>query len=147
MIHRVRAIRSNLHLKNSVRTRSADPLDRNPNPSQILSQPPVIDRQLNKLANPLRRKFHSVPPASRRLSRGRPRPRTRDLNDRRVSKKRPVILKRVLCAEGTPATRRQNRHIKEFSRWSRISWLTTNDQRRTTNDAPHAHRCKNLTSP
>src|SRR6202034_3845777 len=59
MIHRIRTVRPNLHLENRIRARPADPLDRDPDASQILSQPPVIDRQLNKVANPLWRKFHS----------------------------------------------------------------------------------------
>src|SRR5258707_14940110 len=75
MIHRVRAIRSNLHLKNGVHARSADSLYGNPNAGQILSQPPVIDGEIDELANPLRRKFHDALKSS-------------------------VILKRLLCAEG-----------------------------------------------
>jgi hypothetical protein len=58
MIHRIRTIRPNFHLKHSVRTGPADSLHGNANASQILSQPPVIDGQLNKLPHPLWRNFH-----------------------------------------------------------------------------------------
>src|ERR1700733_10140642 len=58
MIHRIGTIRSNLHLKHSVGTRPADPLDSNSDASQILSQPPVIDGNVNKLPHPLWRNLH-----------------------------------------------------------------------------------------
>jgi hypothetical protein len=58
MIHRIGTIRSNLHLKNGVSARPADPFNGNPNASQILSQPPVIDGQLNKLPHPMWRNLH-----------------------------------------------------------------------------------------
>jgi hypothetical protein len=53
MIHRIRTVRPNLHLEHRVRARPADPFDRNPRRSQSLRQPPVIDAEINKLANPL----------------------------------------------------------------------------------------------
>src|ERR1700724_1172240 len=59
MIHRIRPIRPNLHLKHRIGARPADPLNGNPHIGQILSQPPVIDSQLDKVSNPIRRKFHA----------------------------------------------------------------------------------------
>src|SRR5271155_4640808 len=81
MIHRVRSIRPNLHLEHGVRARPSGPLDSNPDASQVLSQPPVIDGKLNKLPHPLWRNLHGsagVPPAL-------------------CVQKNSVILKRVLA--------------------------------------------------
>jgi hypothetical protein len=60
MIHRVGTVRPNLHLEHFIRTGPADTLHCNPDSSQILSQSPVIDREINEVANPLWRKFHLV---------------------------------------------------------------------------------------
>lgn len=60
MIHRIGTIRANLHLKHRIDAGPADPLDRNPRRGQILSQPPVIDSEINKVANPVRGEFHTV---------------------------------------------------------------------------------------
>src|SRR5580700_4991702 len=58
MIHRIRTIRPNLHLKHGIGASAADPLDRNPDIGQVLSQTAIVDREINKVANPLWRKFH-----------------------------------------------------------------------------------------
>src|SRR6266478_4902547 len=118
MIHRVRAIRSNLHLEYGVRARHADSLHSNPDASQILSQAPVIDGEIDELANPLRRKFH-------------------------CSLKSSVILKRVLCAEG-PLQLAVKTSTSRSSH-DAFAVLFANAQRPTT--VFYAHCCKNLTSP
>ena len=61
MIHRIRTVRSNLHLEHGVGACPADSLDRNPNIGQVFSQPPVIDGEINKVANPMGREFHENP--------------------------------------------------------------------------------------
>jgi hypothetical protein len=53
MIHRIGTVRPNLHFKHGVDAAAADPLDRNSNVGQVLSQPPVVNREINELANPL----------------------------------------------------------------------------------------------
>src|SRR5438309_7460715 len=58
MIHRIRTIRPNLHLEHSICTRAAAALDRNSNVGQVLSQPQVVNREIDEVANPLWRKFH-----------------------------------------------------------------------------------------
>src|SRR5215469_2244916 len=58
MIHRVRSIGPDLHLKDGVRARPADPLDRNPNIGQVLGELSILDSEVNVIPNPLWRKFH-----------------------------------------------------------------------------------------
>jgi hypothetical protein len=58
MIHRVGTIRSNLHLEHSVCARSADSFDRNADAQSNPQPAPVIDGEIDEVANPLWRKFH-----------------------------------------------------------------------------------------
>src|ERR1700677_2325047 len=81
MIHRVRTIGPNLHLEDCIRACTIDSFDRNTNRSQILSQLPVIDGKIDKVANPLWGKFHEESSALQSS----------------------VILRRALCV-GTHAT-------------------------------------------
>ncbi len=53
MIHRVGPVGPNLHLENRIRAFTRDSFDRNANRSQIFGKLPVIDRHINKFANPL----------------------------------------------------------------------------------------------
>jgi hypothetical protein len=55
MIHRVGPIRSDFHLEHGVGTAPADPLDPNPNIGQVLRQSPVVNREIDKVANPMGR--------------------------------------------------------------------------------------------
>jgi hypothetical protein len=64
MIHRIGTIGPNLHLEDSVSARTADPLDRDANIGQVLSEPRIIDGEVNVIANPLWRKFHDKLPVA-----------------------------------------------------------------------------------
>src|SRR5580704_6552076 len=61
MIHGMRTVGANLHFEDRVSARRADAFDGNSRGSQILSEPPVIDREIDVVANPLWRKFHGYP--------------------------------------------------------------------------------------
>jgi hypothetical protein len=58
MVHRVGPIRANLHFENSVRSRADNSLHRNSRRRQVVSQPPIIDGNIDKLTDPLWRYFH-----------------------------------------------------------------------------------------
>src|SRR5258708_4088388 len=102
MIHCIGTVRPNLHLKNGLRARSANPLHRNPNARKTLRKAPVVDGQIDKIAIPLWGKFHAALKSS-------------------------VILRRVLCAEGPLPLGRQNGRTEEFSRAPPFDWPLATD--------------------
>src|SRR5580704_7791334 len=58
MIHRVGTIGRNVHLEGGLIPLAADRLDCNPRQSQIIGKLMVVDVEVNKIAQPLRRNFH-----------------------------------------------------------------------------------------
>src|SRR5438876_6883330 len=58
VIHRVGPVGADLHLENGVLARAAHRFYGNPRGSKILRQSPVIYPELDKITNPLWRKFH-----------------------------------------------------------------------------------------
>src|SRR5258705_8265379 len=58
MIHCIRTIRSDLHLEDGICAASAESLDRNANIGQVLGQTPLVNGEIDVIANPLWRKFH-----------------------------------------------------------------------------------------
>src|SRR2546426_11029276 len=58
VIHRVGPVGADLHLENGVLARAAHRFYGNPRGSKILRQSPVIYPKLDKITNPLWRKFH-----------------------------------------------------------------------------------------
>ena len=62
MIHRIGAIGSNLHLENSIRAFARNSFNGNANRGQSFGKLPIIDRQIDKFANPIVQKasFRSI---------------------------------------------------------------------------------------
>jgi hypothetical protein len=58
MIHGVRAIGRDVHLKDRPIAFAANRLNRNPSQSQIIRKLMVVDIEVNEIAQPLRRDFH-----------------------------------------------------------------------------------------
>jgi len=58
MIHFVGAIGSDLHVENGGITLAQDGFDPRTNGSEIVSKTTVVDRKVNEIAQPYRRKFH-----------------------------------------------------------------------------------------
>src|SRR4051812_29533373 len=58
MVHCVGTVCTDLHLKHGVGARAADALNRDACGGQVRSKAAVIDREMDKFANPFGRKFH-----------------------------------------------------------------------------------------
>jgi hypothetical protein len=58
MIHRIRAVGRDLHLEDSVFAVAGNTLDRNARERKFVGQTRIVNREVNELAQPLRRDFH-----------------------------------------------------------------------------------------
>jgi hypothetical protein len=59
MIHRVGTVRSDLHLPNGIEPRATDTFYRDANVRQVFGKALVVDREIDIIANPVWREFHS----------------------------------------------------------------------------------------
>jgi hypothetical protein len=58
MIHRVRAIRADLHFEDGILPAAANTFDSHTNRCQVFGEFAIVDRYVDEVANPMGRKFH-----------------------------------------------------------------------------------------